>query len=44
MVFLFVNWRIWAVVGLLFAYGLARRALRSWLYQRRQRREAASGG
>ena len=38
MVILALNWRIWAVLGLLFLYALARRLFRSWCRSRRRRR------
>jgi hypothetical protein len=40
MVFLAVNWRVWAILGLLFLFGLLRRLYRSW----RARRRAAVHG
>ncbi|MDP9420317.1 MAG: hypothetical protein M3P53_09265 [Actinomycetota bacterium] len=35
MVILALNWRVWAVLGLLFAYALVRRLFRSWRAKRR---------
>lgn len=35
MVILALNWRIWAVLALLFAYALLRRLFRSWRNRRR---------
>ena len=37
MVFLAVNWRVWAVLGLLFLFALGRRLYRSWRIRRRAR-------
>lgn len=39
MVFLALDWYIWALLGLLFLYALARRLIRSW-QDRRARRHA----
>ncbi len=38
MVILAVNWRVWAVLALLFVYALARRLFRSWRKRRAARR------
>lgn len=35
MAILALNWRVWAVLGLLFTYALVRRLVRSW-WARRQ--------
>lgn len=35
MVFLFVNWRIWVVLALLFLFALLRRLLKQWMDRRR---------
>ena len=42
MVILALNWRIWAVLGLLFLYALGRRLFRSWCAERRRKRGYAS--